>query len=330
MARIRSIHPSLFTDEAWVACTPLARVLYIGLLTDADDQGLVEWKPLQIKMRLLAGDNTDVAALLGELVAVNLVAELESAGKRLGAIRKFARFQRPKKPNAVFVLPREWRTYVGLDGGSSEAGAHSQHDSSELDADHEGSSSELDPDQDHQVPPKSELRKQMEDGGDNKEPPKPPRGRSRSDVGRREYPADFEVAWAAYPHHPGRSSKPDTLAEWRRLPPEERSGLVGAIVRFTPNVESACGGKGAPCMARWLKHGKHLNWTESVGQPATALGLEVQAYDPWPSRIREFKRNAYWNRLDWGPPPGKPGCTLSPETLIANGYVPTAQTQSAA
>jgi uncharacterized protein YdaU (DUF1376 family) len=52
--------------------------------------------------------------------------------------------------------------------------------------------------------------------------------------------------------------------------------------------------------------------------------------DPWPSRIREYRKNAYWNRLDWGPPPGKPGCTLSPETLIANGYVPTAQTQSAA
>jgi hypothetical protein len=55
MARIRSVHPSLFTDEAWVSCSPLARVLYIGLLTDADDQGLFEWKPIQIKMRLLAG-----------------------------------------------------------------------------------------------------------------------------------------------------------------------------------------------------------------------------------------------------------------------------------
>lgn len=53
--------------------------------------------------------------------------------------------------------------------------------------------------------------------------------------------------------------------------------------------------------------------------------------DPWPSRIREYQRNAYWNRLDWGPPPGKPGCTLSPEAQMAHGYTPAAtQTQTAA
>lgn len=120
MARIRSIHPSLFTDEAWVSCSPLARILYVGLMTDADDQGLFEWKTLQIKMRLLPADNVDVAQLLAELVAANLIASLESGGKKLGAIRYFRRFQRPKKPNSIFLLPPEWRTYVGLEGGSSE------------------------------------------------------------------------------------------------------------------------------------------------------------------------------------------------------------------
>lgn len=154
MARIRSVHPSLFTDEAWVSCSPLARVLYIGLLTDADDQGLFEWKPLQIKMRLLPGDNSDASALLAELVDANLIGSLESAGKKLGAIRRFCKFQRPKKPNAVFVLPPEWRTYVGLTG-----------DGSEPEASDDGASSELPPPQPPSVPPKSELAQQMEDGG---------------------------------------------------------------------------------------------------------------------------------------------------------------------
>src|ERR1700761_2442463 len=123
MARIRSVHPSLFTDEAWVSCSPLARVLYIGLMTDADDQGLFEWKPLQIRMRLLPGDNADVSELLGELAAVNLIASLESGGKKLGAIRYFRKFQRPKKPNSLFVLPPEWASYVGLGEGGAEPDA---------------------------------------------------------------------------------------------------------------------------------------------------------------------------------------------------------------
>lgn len=83
-----------------------------------------------------------------------------------------------------------------------------------------------------------------------------PKARQR----RRDYPAEFEAAWTAYPHFPGRSSKPNALDEWLRLPAEEQAGLLGCIERFRPNVEKTCGGKGAPDMARWLKHGKHLAW----------------------------------------------------------------------
>lgn len=115
MARIRSVHPSLFTDEAWVSCSPLARLLYIGLWTDADDQGLFEWKPLQIKMRLLPGDTADVAALLAELAGVELIASFEHGGKRFGAIKDFRKYQRPKKPNAVYDLPDNLRDYVAID-----------------------------------------------------------------------------------------------------------------------------------------------------------------------------------------------------------------------
>lgn len=147
MARIRSVHPSLFTDEAWVSCSPLARILYIGLMCDADDQGLFEWKPLQIKMRLLPGDAAEVQTLLAELVTVNLIAELQSGGKRLGAIRYFRKFQRPKKPNATFVLPPDWVDYVGLKARGSEA------------------SEDEDEQVPHQFPTGSELTQQREDGG---------------------------------------------------------------------------------------------------------------------------------------------------------------------
>ena len=120
MARIRSIHPNRFTDEAFVGCSPLARIFFIGLWTDADDQGVFEWRPLQLRMRLLPGDSADAAALLAELETAGLVVRFEVGGKSYGAVRDFRVHQRPKKPNAVHPLPPEWRTYVGLDAPVSE------------------------------------------------------------------------------------------------------------------------------------------------------------------------------------------------------------------
>ncbi len=53
MARIRSIHPGLWTDEAFVSLTPYARLLFMGIWTECDDMGSFEWSPLKLKMRLL-------------------------------------------------------------------------------------------------------------------------------------------------------------------------------------------------------------------------------------------------------------------------------------
>lgn len=74
-------------------------------------------------------------------------------------------------------------------------------------------------------------------------------------------PAEFEAAWKAYPHVPGRSSKPKALEHWKALPDEEQAGLVAAIGRFIPNVARAHSKPdNAPCMARWLADGKHRDW----------------------------------------------------------------------
>jgi hypothetical protein len=37
--------------------------------------------------------------------------------------------------------------------------------------------------------------------------------------------------------------------------------------------------------------------------------------DPWPSRVRAWKADEGWNRVDWGPPPGEPGCKCPPGLL---------------
>jgi hypothetical protein len=112
MARIRSIHPGLFTDEAFMTASPHARLLIIGIWCEAWDDGVFEWKPLTLKARLFPVDAVSVPDLLAELVALGFVKQFDASGKQYGAIRNFQKYQRPKKPNSSHVLPELLRAYV--------------------------------------------------------------------------------------------------------------------------------------------------------------------------------------------------------------------------
>lgn len=293
MARIRSVHPALFTDEAWVSCSPFARLLVIGLWTDADDQGVFEWKPLQIKMRLMPGDTADVPALLAELVSAGLIAPFEVSGKRYGAVRNFRKFQRPKKPNALHPLPADVRGYVCI----SEPG-------SEVCADDEG---EVPPEAEpvpHQFPTSSEIAPQMEDGGGRVEVKEEEANASLSapaDVTGK-YPDVFEACWKAYPHIKGRSSKTKSFAHWRRIPVTIRPLLLGAIERYSVNGREPTAECGAPAMERWIRDSRYLDWLVA-DEPSVALARTF----PGPDEIRaavvsakgeDFTRS-WLDRCEW-------------------------------
>ena len=106
MARIRSCHPEQWSDDQFVTCSPLARLLALGIRNWADDNGIFEWNPIKLKMRVLPADSCDVAALLGELEATNQVHRFEADGRQYGLVRSFDRFQRPKKPSYVHPVPK--------------------------------------------------------------------------------------------------------------------------------------------------------------------------------------------------------------------------------
>lgn len=116
MSRIRSIHPGIWTDEEFVGLSSFARLLFIGIWNECDDKGIFVWSALQLKMRLLPADNIDAAALLEELAAADCVKKYEVAGKNYGAVRNFAKFQRPKKPNDIHPTTPLILTYAGHDG----------------------------------------------------------------------------------------------------------------------------------------------------------------------------------------------------------------------
>jgi hypothetical protein len=143
MARIRSVHPGLFTDDKFAACSLGAQVLFVGIWTECDDHGLFEWNPIKLKMRLMPVHNVDVSVLLEELAESNLVRSFSYDDHQLGAVRNFTKFQRPKKPKYVHFIPHDLRTYVGLTAASTEAEA-------------------CEPEQ---VPKKEEQPPQMEEGG---------------------------------------------------------------------------------------------------------------------------------------------------------------------
>lgn len=115
MARIRSVHPELFTDEAFCALTTHARLLYIGIWTLCDDHGIFEWKPFGMKINLLPVDSVDIPAHLAELERGNQIKRFEVDGKAYGAVRNFCYYQRPKKPTFKHPFPDWCRTYVALD-----------------------------------------------------------------------------------------------------------------------------------------------------------------------------------------------------------------------
>lgn len=105
MARIRSLHPEQWSDEQFASCSPLARLLAIGIRNEADDNGIFEWNVFRLRVRILPGDNCDMVALLDELLASNQVLRYEVDGKAYGLIRNFQRFQSAKKPTFRHPLP---------------------------------------------------------------------------------------------------------------------------------------------------------------------------------------------------------------------------------
>lgn len=105
MARIRSIKPAFFTSEDSCRCSPLARLLFLGLLTEADKAGLVEDRPWQLKIRLLPNDDCDVDDLLWQLTDRRLVRRYDANGRHIIQIVNFAKHQKPHPKESASVLP---------------------------------------------------------------------------------------------------------------------------------------------------------------------------------------------------------------------------------
>ena len=95
MARIRSIKPSTWTDRHFVACSPLARLLWIGTWNFADDYGVLKDDPVELRYQILPADDCDPHELVDELVSRKmLLRRLTPDGASVLVIRNFCLHQK--------------------------------------------------------------------------------------------------------------------------------------------------------------------------------------------------------------------------------------------
>lgn len=129
MARIRSIHPGFWTDEATLEMSMQAQLFIIGLWNEADDGGAFAWKPRQLKARLMPIHNVDAEAVLSELLKIGVIRQYEADGQIIGAIRKFGKWQSPKKPNRKFPMPGEIIKFCATENVPSIGEEHKENNS---------------------------------------------------------------------------------------------------------------------------------------------------------------------------------------------------------
>lgn len=120
MARIRSIHPGLFTDEAFASLSMAARVLLLGLGTLTDYRDRFVWDEDAISSSLGLP-----AAYLQELLVAGLIIRVGDAGEIVYAFgfgrRRVSRWERLRR----FIFDRDGHacTYCG----STDLPLHCDH-----------------------------------------------------------------------------------------------------------------------------------------------------------------------------------------------------------
>lgn len=96
MARRRFISNGIWTNPKFVSCSIPARLLFIGLVSHADDEGRLGGHPVEVGLQVFPADRMKaekVDGLLAELSEVELVLRYSVEGRQLLEIPKFQEHQ---------------------------------------------------------------------------------------------------------------------------------------------------------------------------------------------------------------------------------------------
>ncbi len=107
MARYRTIKPEFWTSEQIMECSPIARLMFVGMWNFADDAGRLPLSPKTIKAQVFPGDDITpetIRGMVGELSANGLVVVYAVDGKEYLQITGW-RHQKIDKPQPAKYPP---------------------------------------------------------------------------------------------------------------------------------------------------------------------------------------------------------------------------------
>lgn len=107
MARIRSIKPEFFSSEQVAECSPIARLLFVGMWCFCDDGGVHPASAKALKMRVFPGDDltaADVSGFIDELIRNGLLEAFEAENSVYWRITGWSKHQKIDRP--TFKYPQ--------------------------------------------------------------------------------------------------------------------------------------------------------------------------------------------------------------------------------
>ena len=108
MSRIRSIKPEFWTSEQVMCCSPITRLLFIGLWNFADDYGIHPASCMRLKAEVFPVDNfsmNDIQCCIDELIKHRLIQVYDVHNASYWIITGWQKHQKIDKPTHRHPLP---------------------------------------------------------------------------------------------------------------------------------------------------------------------------------------------------------------------------------
>ena len=107
MARIRTIKPEFWTSEQVVECSPIARLLFVGMWNFCDDGGNHPASAKTLKMQIFPGDDiaiNQVEVMVGELIEAGLLQQYTADGRNYWHVTGW-KHQKIDRPSYKYPRP---------------------------------------------------------------------------------------------------------------------------------------------------------------------------------------------------------------------------------
>lgn len=121
--RARNIKPGFFKNDDLAECSPMARLLFIGLWCMADREGRMELRPKRIKAEIFPYENCKIEVLLDELRRYGFIVCYQCEGQNYLSIPTFTQHQNchVKEAESTIPAPCESDTCTVLVGPLTES-----------------------------------------------------------------------------------------------------------------------------------------------------------------------------------------------------------------